>query len=283
MTVIRTDLKPRAALLVPLIFLLATCGGGGGGGGGNVGQLPISVPNPGVSLAGIWTGTFSDQDGHYTVSMEIDADDFISEDELGYAVITWGAESGGLDIGNGDFLGEGPDEFSFVYDTFDPFSGELVDTVSGTVFFQDDGFVEGTFETTSGTFGECSLALADGFTTDMVAGAFTMEFSDADTREVFYLGEVIFDGIGNVVPGSGSYLTDDLEGEIDADANVWPITGGYLKVKNAEVGYYEGELTFADPDDTIEIGGYLGLDYFVYAGVFEDLLGLGLFSFVPLD
>ncbi len=280
MSLIRTHSPTCASILIPLVLLVAGCGGGGGGGGGPV---QVVVPNPGVDLAGIWTGSFSDQYDHYTVSMEIEADEFIGETELGYAVIVWGAESGGLDIGNGEFVEEGPDQFSFAYDTFDPFSGELVDTVTGTFFLREDGFGEGSFATSSGTFGEFSLALSDGFTTDLVAGAYTMSFSDSDTRDVFYLGEVIFDGLGNVVPGSGSYLTDDLEGEIDPGANVWPITDGYLELIDSEVGYYEGELNFADPDDTIFIGGYLGLDYFVYAGVFEDVLGTGLFSFVPLD
>ena len=34
----------------------------------------------------------------------LDADDLIAEDELGWAEIIWGAESGGLEIGNGEFL-----------------------------------------------------------------------------------------------------------------------------------------------------------------------------------
>lgn len=282
---IRTGLNLGALLLVPFILVAAGCGGGGGGGGGGPVYPPIQVmvPNPGTDLVGIWTGTFSDQLGDYTISIEIDADDLIPEDDLGYAVITWGAESAGLEIGNGDFLEEGPDQWSFLYDTFAPDTGDLVDTVEGTLFLTEDGFLEGTFTTTSGTFGECSLALADGFTIDMMAGASAMEFSDANTRELYYLGEIVFDAAGDVVPGPGSYLTDDLEGEIDPGANVWPITGGYLEVIDAEVGYYEGELNFADPDDTLFIGGYLGGDFFVYAGVFEDILGTGLFTFFPLE
>ncbi len=284
MKTIRTGSKLGAALLVPLLLVLAGCGGGGGGGGGaGFPPIEIMVPNPGVDLVGIWTGTFSDQHGDYTISIEIDADQEIPEDELGFAVIIWGAESGGLEIGNGDFVEEGLDEWSFVYDTFDPGSGELVDTVEGTFFLTEDGFLEGTFSTSSDTFGECSLALTDGFGVDMVAGAHTMEFSDANTRELFYLGEVVFDSLGDVVPGPGSYLTDDLEGEIDPGANVWPITGGYLDLVDVEVGYYEGELTFEDPADTLTIGGYLGADFFVYSGIFEDILGTGLFTFVPLE
>jgi hypothetical protein len=271
---------PGVLFSLALLAIAAGCGGGGGGGGGTT---TILIENPGTELVGIWTGTFSDDVDHYTVSLEIDAGELIREEELGFAFTTWGEESIGLDIGNGDFTEAGPDEFTFIYDTFDQVTGQLVDTVSGTLFLVEPGYAEGTFETTSGTFGEFSLALSNGFTSDLIAGSYSMSFSDADTRELFYLGEVVFDGLGNVVDGAGSYLTDDLEGDIDPGAGFWPVTGGYLELIDPEVGYYEGELYFAAPDDTIGLGGFLGLDFYVFAGTFEDVLGAGLFNFVPLD
>jgi hypothetical protein len=266
--------------LVPLLG--AACGGGGGGGGGDHGhRVEILVENPAVELRGIWTGTATDQYDHYTVSMEIDADDLVHEHEPGTAVIVWGAESVGLEIGPGEFVEVGPDHYQFAYDTFDPDTGEVRDSVTGDLFITDTDLLEGTFATTSGTFGDFSLAFTDGFAQASISGDFAMAFADAATRDLFYVGEVQYDDFGTVIPGALSYLTDDLEGPIDPGAGFWPIIDGYLDLVDPAFGYYEGELFFASPDDTIFLSGYLGWDFGIYAGIFEDALGPGLFSFVP--
>lgn len=235
--------------------------------------------NPGTDLAGIWTGTFSDQHGDYTIAVEIGADELIPEGDPARAEITWGEESFGLEILWGEFVEVEPGHFAFEYDTYDS-DGNLVDTVSGDLYLLDPDYAEGSFTTTSGTFGDFSLALAPLFGQDVISGEFSMVFSDAGTREVFYLGEVVFDTSGNVVPGPESYLTDDIEGPIDPGANVWPVVGGTLSLVDPETGYFEGELFFSAPEDTILISGYYGWDLGVFAGLFEDSFGTGLTAFL---
>ena len=277
----RTLLKSLAPSLLAL--LVAVGCGGGGGGGGHARIIEVWDSNPAVELVGIWTGTFTDDADNYTIAVEVDADDLIAPEDAAFALIVWGEESNGLVIGPGDFVETGPGEYRMSYRTFDPDTGDPRDTVTGTAFLVADDLMEGTFTTSSGTFGDFSLALTNGFLPGDVAGEHTMAFSDSATRELFYLGEAEFDGLGNLVSGPASYLTDDVEGPIDPGANIWPMIDGYLELVDAEVGYYEGELFFASPDDTIVLQGYLGWDFGVLAGIFSDALGEGLFSFVPSE
>jgi hypothetical protein len=276
--------KTLSILTAPLLLALLAvggCGGGGGGGGhGGHGGAAL-IDNPGTELVGIWTGTFSDQTTDYTVSLELGADALIPVGDPGWAEITWGEESLGTRIEWGEFVETSPGTYSFEYDTYDA-DGIYLDTVSGDFTLLDPDYGEGTFDSTAGTFGEFSLAFAPVFTQDMVAGTFSMVFSDAVSRDLFYRGEVTFDASGNVLFGAGSYLTDDLEGPIDPGANVWDIEGGYLSLVDADTGYFEGELFFASPDDTIFVSGYYGWDFGVFAGIFEDILGDGLVTFLPL-
>ncbi|MBD3162007.1 MAG: hypothetical protein GF328_07870 [Candidatus Latescibacteria bacterium] len=268
-------------LFIPLaLTLLAAAGCGGGGGGGGGGGVPL-VDNPGTELAGIWTGTFSDQFTDYTVALEIQADALIPVGDPAWADIAWGEESLGTRIEWGEFVEVSPGVYAFEYDTYD-FDGNYLETVAGEFALLDPDYGEGTFDSTSGAFGEFSLALAPVFTQDMVAGSFSMVFSDAVSRDLFYRGEVTFDAAGNVLFGAGSYLTDDLEGPIDPGANVWEIEGGYLSLVDPDTGYFEGELFFASPDDTIFLAGYYGWDFGVFAGIFEDILGDGLVTFLPI-
>ncbi|MBN1421846.1 MAG: hypothetical protein JXP34_23935 [Planctomycetes bacterium] len=243
----------------------------------------VLVANPAVDdLVGIWTGTFTDQFGDYVVSVEIGANATIPDGSAATAFVIWGGESMGLLIGGGTFTEVDPGYYEFEYDTYDPVDYSYRDTVSGDLFLVAVGSAEGSFSTTSGTFGQCSLGITAGFSKSHMEGHFAMAFSDPDTRELWYLGEVVYDTDAEVVPGATSYLTDDLEGEIDPGANVWPILDGYLTLIDAEVGYFEGELFFADVQDTIALGGYLGADFGVFAGIFEDIQGAGLFTFVPV-
>lgn len=267
-----------ALLLAGTMVFLSGCGGGGGGGGHGGGQ--DLETNPGTDLVGLWSGTFSDQYGDYTIAMEMAADDLIPAGDPAWAEIIWGEESLGFEIQWGEFVEEAPGHYSFEYDTYD-FDGNFQDTVSGDLYLLDADYAEGSFTSTSGTFGDFSLALSPIFAQDFVAGSYDMVFSDPVTRDTFYLGEVELDDFGSVVAGAGSYLTDDTEGPIDPGANVWPITSGYLDLVDADTGYYQGELFFASPDDTIQVGGYYGWDLGVFGGVFEDLLGGGLVTFIP--
>lgn len=277
----RKLMRTFAASVLALV-LAAGCGGGGGG-GTRVRVVDTLDPNPAAELVGIWTGTFTDQFDNYTVSMEIDADDLVRPSDPAVAFVVWGAESMGSSIGDGEFVEIGPGEYRMSYDTYDPDSGVYRDTVTGTLVVVSYDYLEGNFTTSSGTFGDFSLALTDGFLPGDTSGEHSTGFSDSATRELYYLGEAEFDGFGNLVTGPASYLTDDVTGPISAGANVWPMIDGYLELVDDEVGYYEGELFFASPDDTILLQGYLGWDFGVFAGIFTDALGSGLFTFVPAN
>jgi len=265
-----------------LPVVVAACALGAGCGKGGRHRV-VLVVNPAVDdLVGIWTGTFTDQFGDYVISIEIGADANIPQGTPAKAFIIWGGESMGLQIARGTFTEIDPGHYRFSYDTFDPQDGSFVDTVSGDLFLVATGQGEGSFSTTSGTFGQFSLAMSAGFSRSHMGGHFAMSFSDPNTRALWYLGEVVYDSTAEVVPGATSYLTDDVEGDIDPGANVWPITDGYLTLLDADVGYFEGEIFFENPQDTIALAGYLGADLGVFAGIFEDLQGAGIFAFVPV-
>lgn len=262
----------RAVAVVSLVAVLSVAAAGCGGGGGTViVNPPHDVSNPALELVGLWTGTFTDQFGDYTASLKIDADSTVPSDEPGVAFIAWGEESLGLTIEWGEFVETGPGRYEFEYDAY--FDGAYRDTVTGEIEFVDDDVVVGEFETTSGTSGEVSFARNAAFLQADLAGLYEMEFSDADDRSVFYTGAIEIEPDGDVKPGPFSYLTDGQ--------NVWPIADGYVTLVDPWTGWYEGELFFDAPEDTIAIGGYLGTDLFVFAGIFEDALGSGLFTFRP--
>lgn len=269
----------RLAPALALSLLLAACGGG---------HAVVVVDdgydsNPGLELVGLWTGTFTDSYGDYTASIEVDAADVVPQGTAGTAVIVWGQESVGLDMTDGDFVEIGDGGYSFVYDTRDPETGAYRDTVSGELWFTGPGLVEGTFETTSGTSGQVSFARNQTVPQSSLAGHYEMIYTDSTSRETYYLGEIEIDRYGTVIPGSWSYLTDDVSGPIDPGANVWPILDGWIDAVDPDTGYFEGELYFAAPEDTISLSGYFGTDLYVYAGVFDDALGTGLFTFLPID
>lgn len=267
-------------LPVLLALVLAGCGGGGGGHSHYHGEETL-VTNPGRDLVGIWTGTFSDDFGDYTVSLEIVADRLIPITDVGRAEIVAGDESGGLGIRFGEIVELPGDDWYFEYETFDRATGNRVDIVTGEFTRLEAEYLEGEFTTSSGTSGIFSLAWPGGFFQDDVKGPYVMEFVDVDTGDLAYVGEVKFSASGHVIPGPDSYLTDDVSGPIGPGAGYWPIVGGEITLVDHETGYYVGELWFDDFDDTLFFDGYLGWDLGILAGLFDDPFVSGTFTFYP--
>ncbi|MBN1418127.1 MAG: hypothetical protein JXP34_05085 [Planctomycetes bacterium] len=206
-----------------------------------------------LELAGIWSGTFLEEEGESVVVIEIAVED-------GRAIVAGGMESIGNEIIAGEIFVLDPPGGLYPYILVYATHGDRVEFL----FDHDAGvrLLSGEFFAASGSGGYASLARIERpFEIGDATGSYLATFLDLDTGAMM-AGELAFDRSGDLIAGGISGLGEIPEGLIGYGASDDPDEG-------PRRGLFEGGLG-GSPEVRIRFFGYLAADTGIIAGWYID-------------